>query len=82
MNESMNEACSSVSNAVSILGMHVFGNAQGCTWYFAAAAILPCTYANLIHITLTAAATVFFSTQLLLSAEVTCDACKAAAGQS
>ncbi len=48
---------------------------------FIAAAILCCTYANLIHITLTAAATVFFSTQLLLSAEVTRDACKAAAGQ-
>ena len=72
--------CSTVSKAVSILSMFS-GNAQACTWYFTAAAILPCTYAGLIHITLTAAATVFFSTQLLLSAEVTCDACKAAAGQ-
>ncbi len=57
-------------------------NAQACTCYSIAAAILCCTYANLIHITLTAAATVLFSTQLLLSAEVTRDACKAAAGQS
>lgn len=36
------------------------------------------TYASLLHITLTAAAAVLLTTQLLLSAEVTCDACKAA----
>ena len=70
---------STVSKAVSILSMHVFWQCSGLHMVFTAAAILPCTYANLIHITLTAAATIFFPTQLLLSAEVTCDACKAAA---